>query len=162
MQVSIHFDRPGKHPREFREGFLEDDGLRLRTRSLAPPNFSNIWWRQGLLPRGSLIFSVSKYHFYREPFGIMEFRDGSDALLGFYCDIATPLERRADGYHLTDLFLDLWVFPNRTCQVLDEEEFEEAVQAGLIGPEQARLARECLPRLLRETASGRFPYEYMR
>ena len=161
VETLIQFIRPGKRTREFREGFLSDDGLRLRTRSVAVPEFSSHWWREGLIPVGRTIHWVDKFHFYREPFGIMRFQAQDGCLLGYYCDILSPLMRTQRGYCLTDLFLDLWISPQRTVLVLDEDEFTEALEIGMITEGQGDSAKAALARLLREFKNGRFPEAYL-
>lgn len=50
---------------------------------------------------------------------------GSDALRGWYCNIARPaiIDDQGAEVRQTDLALDLWVGPDRRIQLLDEEEF---------------------------------------
>jgi predicted RNA-binding protein associated with RNAse of E/G family len=78
-------------------------------------------------------------------------------LLGYYSDIATPL-RKVDGeYFLTDLMLDLWVFPDKTFREVDWDEFEDAVQNGLIAADLQEKALSTMNRLRAETGRGVFP-----
>src|SRR6266849_4418069 len=94
--ATIHFARIGKPEAIYSEGLIEDDGLRLRTDSVIPPEHSAIWserWQQlGLIEPGQAISRVSKYHFYQENFDILELRDADGVLLGYYCDIVTPIQ----------------------------------------------------------------------
>ncbi len=50
---------------------------------------------------------------------------GSDALRGWYCNVARPaiIDDHAVDVRQTDLALDVWVTPARTITVLDEDEF---------------------------------------
>ena len=80
---------------------------------------------------------------------------------GYYCDIMKPVKRRInvagklDYFEITDLFLDLWINPDGTYQIQDEDEFEAAVQNGAIDAELERKAREVLTALIVEVESGR-------
>ena len=77
---------------------------------------------------------------------------------GYYADINTPSEERDDGYWTKDLFLDLWISPDRSkIVVLDEDEFTEAIVKGWITEEEAGKARAELRRLIKLFNQGNFP-----
>lgn len=79
---------------------------------------------------------------------------------GYYCDIMKPVKRSMDAtgklecFEITDLFLDLWINPDSTYEIQDEDEFEEAVQGGVIGTELEEKARLALKALIAEVESG--------
>ena len=79
---------------------------------------------------------------------------------GYYCDILKPVKRRVnvagklDCFEITDLFLDLWINPDGTYQIQDEDEFEEAIQNGAIDAELERKAREVLDTLIAQVENG--------
>ncbi len=56
-----------------------------------------------------------------------------------------------------DLCLDLWVGPDGSFQVLDRDEFDEAVDQGWIDSATAHHARETLDRLTAAVREGRWP-----
>ena len=87
---------------------------------------------------------------------------GSEGFTGYYADINTPSEERPDGYWTKDLFLDLWIAPDRSSiTVLDEDEFTEAVVKGWITEEEAGRARAELRRLIKLFNQGQFPPELL-
>lgn len=137
--ITIHLARIGKSTRSFTEGFVQDDGTRLTTFTVVPPDvrasLSAHFRAEGWFAPDQFIATVTKHLFYNEYFSIVEFRDEAGKVLGYYCDIVTPLERVGEDYFQTDLLLDLWVSPKGDCQVLDEDEFEAAVRAGLLSDE---------------------------
>jgi predicted RNA-binding protein associated with RNAse of E/G family len=47
----------------------------------------------------------------------------SDALKGWYCNVARPASISPEVVAAEDLILDVWVAPDGTWQVLDEDEF---------------------------------------
>jgi len=165
-EVTIHFARTGKPTRVFKDGLVDDNGIRLRTfsslggdiRSLLSGEFQ----AAGLLQPGQQIAGVEKFLFYTEHFSIMQFLDRSSQVLGVYTDIATPLRRVEQEYRLVDLCLDIWQAPESRISVLDEDEFEQACKKGLIEPRLARTARLTLERLLAEAQAGIFPGSYTR
>ena len=79
---------------------------------------------------------------------------------GYYCDIMKPVQRNVDAtgqldsFEITDLFLDLWVNPDGTYEIQDEDEFEEAIQNGAIDAELAREARKVLKALIADVEAG--------
>jgi predicted RNA-binding protein associated with RNAse of E/G family len=83
-------------------------------------------------------------------------------LLGYYCDIVTPLQKIGGDYYRTDLVLDLWVTPDLKLYELDWDEYEQVIEQGLMSIEQQEIARSTLERLKAEVATGRFPAEYIR
>ena len=80
---------------------------------------------------------------------------------GYYCDILKPVKRSLDKtgqlncFEITDLFLDLWVNPDGTYEIQDEDEFEEAIQNGAIDAELERKARSVLNTLIAEVEESR-------
>ncbi|MYK19721.1 DUF402 domain-containing protein [Candidatus Poribacteria bacterium] len=79
---------------------------------------------------------------------------------GYYCDIMKPVKRTVDAtgklncFEITDLFLDLWVNPDGTYEIQDEDEFEEAVQSDAIDAELERKAWEVMKTLIAEVEAG--------
>ena len=164
-QVTIHLSRIGKPERSYQEGLVDDDGIRLKTFSLVPESvglhLSEKFYKQGWLLPGQLIHSVCKHHFYSEFFNIVEYQDRADKVLGYYCDIVTPLQRKGDEYFLTDLILDLWIFPDDWVIELDRDEFEKAVSSGLFPSSFEGDTRATLSRLRSEIEQGIFPKRYL-
>ncbi len=80
---------------------------------------------------------------------------------GYYCDIMKPVKRsmnaagELDCFEITDLFLDLWINPDGSYEIQDEDEFEEAVQNGAIDTTLEKMARDVLNTLIVEVESGR-------
>jgi protein associated with RNAse G/E len=163
--AKIHLSRIHKPVRHFTDGFIEEDKHRLKTHTVIPESISLPWsetfQQQGRIPHGQVIGSVSKYLFFDRYFSIMEIRSTTGNILGYYVDIATPVRKDVDEYYLEDLILDLWIFPDRTYLVLDEEEWEQAVSAGWIAEDIQRTVLRTLKRIKREIKGGRFPQAYI-
>jgi len=64
-------------------------------------------------------------YFYTDRwYNILELHDVSDdRLKGWYCNIARPAIIREDAIRFDDLALDLWVAPDGSILLLDEDEF---------------------------------------
>ncbi len=86
----------------------------------------------------------------------MQLLGPQDALLGYYVDVDTPVERSGGEYYLTDLFLDLWIGPDGQTIERDREEFEQAYRMELISPRQYQIANLVMQDLMRNVANGKF------
>ncbi len=79
---------------------------------------------------------------------------------GYYCDVLKPVKRsmnvegKLDCFEITDLFLDLWINPDGTYEIQDEDEFEDAVQNGAIDTELKQKSWDVLKALIAEVESG--------
>ena len=79
---------------------------------------------------------------------------------GYYCDVLKPVKRsinvegKLNLFEITDLFLDLWINPDGTYEIQDEDEFEDAVREGVINTELERKAQGALKALIAEVKSG--------
>jgi predicted RNA-binding protein associated with RNAse of E/G family len=80
---------------------------------------------------------------------------------GYYADVLEPVRwAEADPTTLqpiVDLFLDVWIAPDGSYAVLDEDEFEEAVTEGSVTESQASAARSALRDLRDAVSRGDFP-----
>jgi predicted RNA-binding protein associated with RNAse of E/G family len=164
-QVTIHLARLGKPERSYSEGFVEDNGICLKTFSIVPEDIgrklSEKFQRQGWILPGRVIHAVAKYHFYNEFFNIVEYQDSRQEILGYYCDIVTRLQRKGNEYFLTDLILDVWINPDGQVIELDRDEFEAAISTGLMPPHVEERALAAVGRLKSEVAAGIFPAHYL-
>lgn len=90
--------------------------------------------------------------------------DGS--FTGYYVDILEIVEWTgadpATLKPLVDLFLDLWITPDRRFRVLDEGELEEAQRTGAISRWDARQARNEMKELIESIRAGTFPPQVVR
>ena len=79
---------------------------------------------------------------------------------GYYCDVLKPVKRstnvegKLDCFEITDLFLDLWINPDGTYEIQDEDEFEEAVRDGAIDAELEKKAWKVLKALIADVEAG--------
>ncbi|TET89232.1 MAG: DUF402 domain-containing protein [Methanomassiliicoccales archaeon] len=97
------------------------------------------------------------FEFTREWYEVLKIWNKEGRLTGYYCNINTLPERFEGGYTITDLFLDLWVFPDLRYRVLDEDEFKTAIAEGWISKEMAENAQKILAQLLERVEKGEFP-----
>jgi predicted RNA-binding protein associated with RNAse of E/G family len=103
-------------------------------------------------------FQITYFELIGQWFTIGKIRDLRGRHTGYYCDIATPPIVLADTeVEQTDLFLDLWVFPDLRYEVFDERELEDALRKGWIEKELYEAAKSELKRLIENVQEGRFP-----
>ncbi len=164
MQAKINFIRFNEEPATYTEGFVEETERRLKTFNVVPEPYRSAitakWISSGLLQPHQQFYSITKYLFYHEDFTILEIR-GETELLGYYCDIALPMQKIGDEYLIHDLMLDLWIDSQGNVTELDWDEFDEAVKSGFISDELRQKAIETLERVKQESAQGIFPSAYI-
>lgn len=88
---------------------------------------------------------------------IGRFHRADGTFTGLYANIITPVEIKEAEWHTTDLFLDLWWPEGGEPVILDKDELDGAVSAGLVSPETADRAREEAERILRAAREGAWP-----
>lgn len=91
-------------------------------------------WERPALKLGYVTFEThdvfTEWFFTNHWYNIFEIRAGATGdLKGWYCNVTTPARLTADHVESRDLLLDVWVWPEGRCLVLDEAEF--AAHAGL-------------------------------
>jgi hypothetical protein len=127
MKIQIHTARIGKPTRIYQEELVETTEVRLKTFVALPVEISQLlseyWQRDGPLGPKDWVASLTKYYFFNDYLSILTIYDKADRLLGYYCDIVTPLQKIGDDYYRTDLVLDLWVTPSLELYELDWNEY---------------------------------------
>jgi predicted RNA-binding protein associated with RNAse of E/G family len=97
------------------------------------------------------------FEFVNDWYEIMKIWDHDGGLVGYYCNINAPPVMFDGGYEITDLFLDLWVYPDLEYIVLDEEELVDAVEKDWINPGLEDKAQEVLAGLIDMVKRAEFP-----
>jgi predicted RNA-binding protein associated with RNAse of E/G family len=99
--------------------------------------------------------------FKGKPYDVGRFYRPDGAWTGYYVDITEPVQwtdSDADTLEsVVDLFLDVWIAPDGNHEVLDEDEFEEAIHSGHLTDEQVAGARAALVEVLSSVAAAQFP-----
>ena len=87
--------------------------------------------------------------------GRFHLRDGT--FTGYYVNLIAPVQIESDVWSMFDLCLDLWVGPDGTFQVLDRDEFDEAVDRGWIDAATAARGRAELDSIVGDVREGCWP-----
>lgn len=85
------------------------------------------------------------------------FHRADGTFTGLYSNILTPPTFHGTEWDTTDLFLDVWVAPDGTATLLDQDELDEALGKELVDRGTAVRAWEEAQRLLKEAAAGAWP-----
>ena len=106
-------------------------------------------------PRSDMSYGKS-YTFFNKGWKISKFLNENKELICWYCDIIeTHVEN--DEYTLTDLLVDIKIYPNGEYEVLDLDELDEAVSHGLISEDKKEEALEKMNELLEVIKRREFP-----
>jgi predicted RNA-binding protein associated with RNAse of E/G family len=97
------------------------------------------------------------YEFIEKGLEVIKIFDFNEQLTGYYCNINTRPKTFDGGYEVVDLYLDVWVFPDLRFVVLDEEEFNDAVEKGLVDDDERIFAKRVLSDVLENLRAGNFP-----
>jgi predicted RNA-binding protein associated with RNAse of E/G family len=98
----------------------------------------------------------TEYFYTNRWHNIFEIRSGTTgALKGWYCNVARPASISADVVAAEDLILDVWVRPDGSWLVLDEDEFsaDQTLDAST-----RAAALQALEHLLREISTRQPPF----
>jgi predicted RNA-binding protein associated with RNAse of E/G family len=87
--------------------------------------------------------------------GRFHLSDGS--FTGYYANILTPPRMEYDRWETMDLCLDLWLSADGQVEILDEDEFQEAVERGWMDDATARTARAEVEALASAARAGLWP-----
>lgn len=110
-------------------------------------------------PRSDFFGGIS-FTFLKMGYKLGRFYDMDGNFLYWYCDIIdVEYDRASDTYTLNDLLVDIKVFPDGSVKVLDTDELAQALEKGLVSPEQTAKALRTLDGLLKMIYGGSFPPE---
>ena len=68
--------------------------------------------------------------------------DIKNELVGIYCDISSPVTKTDNVFEMIDWYLDVWQEAGKKPILLDEDELEEALKAGYISEQEAKVAKD--------------------
>jgi hypothetical protein len=111
------------------------------------------------LPVGS---AVLWFTFPEAPYEVAACYDPSGALVGYYTNLVRPPELGSGRWRITDQFLDVWQAPKGRALVLDQAEFEAALEAGVLSEEDGAAARRALSFVLDRIRARKWPPRVVR
>ncbi len=113
-------------------------------------------WRS-IKPRQDFHGGIS-FTFLDKGYKLGRFYDIKGKFLYWYCDIIdVEYDKASDTYTINDLLVDIKIYPDGTVKVLDADELAQALEEGLVSPEQAAVSLRTLDGLLKSIYDGNFP-----
>lgn len=103
------------------------------------------------------------FYFYpNQPFYFYElYLPGPPHLLkSWYCNINALPERTSDGYSFIDLDLDIWLYPDLSYDILDEDEYREHSTIYQYTAEMRETAEQALAQLKQCIGRVEFPFRH--
>ena len=114
-------------------------------------------------PRKDFAWGISYVNLH-DNYKISRFYDRNDKFLFWYCDVLEVSKTKSGSAHdsdikytLTDLLIDVIVYPNGHYEVKDIDELNEAFENNLITKEQYNTSVEAMKRLLNDIKDKKFP-----
>ena len=147
-------------PRLFRRRFIPDENIELKDDMILAlePNLIITSWNV-LKPRRDISRGVSAY-FIDKGIKVSKVFDNAGQMVYWYCDIIeTHYDEKENIYTFNDLLIDVVVYPDGQVEVLDMDEFADAMEQGILSvgtiahamratdrSEERRVGKECRSR----------------
>lgn len=129
--------------------YLKEDRILFRAKDLLVTQWDV------LHPKEKFSHGISCYYL-EKGWKISKFLNKKKELVYYYCDIIeTEYDAATDTYLFTDLLADVIIYPDGSVQVVDLGELAEALETGLIGEREIKLALQRLDALLQEIYGGK-------
>ena len=116
-------------PRLFRRRFIPDENIELKDDMILAlePNLIITSWNV-LKPRRDISRGVSAY-FIDKGIKVSKVFDNAGQMVYWYCDIIeTHYDEKENIYTFNDLLIDVVVYPDGQVEVLDMDEFADAME----------------------------------
>ena len=159
--VQIHYRRPPDHVQVYVQRLLhEDEQVRITYEPHLPlPDPKWIGGALAMEPGSPVLW----FTFPDAWHDIGRFHTVDGTYTGLYANILTPpvFEDRLT-WRTTDLFLDVWIPSGGAMEVLDRDQFQDAVDQGVVSAEQAHAAESEVARIEAAARRGLWPPEIVR
>lgn len=157
---TIYIRLPDKIAELNTELLYENKDILIVKSKLINPSKDLILENKTVLRKG---FDAIFFEFKREYYGIAKIYNRKKEFTGYYCNINTPVKRFENGYQTTDLFLDLWVYPDgKQYIILDEDEFEDALKENWIDEKLTQKAKRSLEQIINIVKNDKFPPKFVK
>ena len=153
--VRIHYRRLPDRMQLFEQALVADEGDYVVTflRSASIPRPVRVGNQVVLEPGSPVVWFT--YPGRRYDAGRFHRADGT--FTGVYANLLTPVEVNGTEWKTTDLCLDVWAGADGTVAILDEDEFNEAVQRGWIDSPTEEATRVQADLLADDARQGTWP-----
>ena len=144
-------------PRLFRRRFIPDENIELKDDMILAlePNLIITSWNV-LKPRRDISRGVSAY-FIDKGIKVSKVFDNAGQMVYWYCDIIeTHYDDKENTYTFNDLLIDVVVYPDGQVEVLDMDEFADAMEQGILSVGTIAHAMRATDDLLHTIYAGEF------
>ena len=144
-------------PRLFRRRFIPDENIELKDDMILAlePNLIITSWNV-LKPRRDISRGVSAY-FIDKGSKVSKVFDNAGQMVYWYCDIIeTHYDKKENTYTFNDLLIDVVVYPDGQVEVLDMDEFADAMEQGILSVGTIAHAMRATDDLLHTIYAGEF------
>ena len=144
-------------PRLFRRRFIPDENIELKDDMILAlePNLIITSWNV-LKPRRDISRGVSAY-FIDKGIKVSKVFDNAGQMVYWYCDIIeTHYDENENIYTFNDLLIDVIVYPDGQVEVLDMDEFADAMEQGILSVGTIAHAMRATDDLLHTIYAGEF------
>lgn len=144
-------------PRLFRRRFIPDENIELKDDMILAlePNLIITSWNV-LKPRRDISRGVSAY-FIDKGIKVSKVFDNAGQMVYWYCDIIeTHYDEQENIYTFNDLLIDVVVYPDGQVEVLDMDEFADAMEQGILSVGTIAHAMRATDDLLHTIYAGEF------
>lgn len=156
--LAFEYVRPGNRRTTFRARLLQADRECVVFTHVAHPSKPLYYGGHPVIESG---YTVVWFLFQRESYDVGCFYRPDGTWTGYYVDILEPVHWRGSRSPriapLVDLALDIWIPPDGSYQVLDEDEFASFVRSDDLTSSQAIHARTTLTSVVSLVETGDFP-----
>ncbi len=102
-------------------------------------------------------YTMVYFAFVGRNYDVLKVYDEEGNFKGLYIDVLAYTRREGNTLEMLDLFLDVFVFPDRDAFLIDEDELEMALNYGLIDKETFDFAYSMAREILEKLKRGEFP-----
>ena len=144
-------------PRLFRRRFIPDENIELKDDMILAlePNLIITSWNV-LKPRRDISRGVSAY-FIDKGIKVSKVFDNAGQMVYWQCDIIeTHYDEKENIYTFNDLLIDVVVYPDGQVEVLDMDEFADAMEQGILSVGTIAHAMRATDDLLHTIYAGEF------
>ena len=144
-------------PRLFQRRFIPDENIELKDDMILAlePNLIITSWNV-LKPRRDISRGVSAY-FIDKGIKVSKVFDNAGQMVYWYCDIIeTHYDEKENIYTFNDLLIDVIVYPDGQVEVLDMDEFADAMEQGILSVGTIAHAMRATDDLLHTIYAGEF------
>ena len=144
-------------PRLFRRRFIPDENIELKDDMILAlePNLIITSWNV-LKPRRDISRGVSAY-FIDKGIKVSKVFDNAGQMVYWYCDIIeTHYDEKENIYTFNDLLIAVIVYPDGQVEVLDMDEFADAMEQGILSVGTIAHAMRATDDLLHTIYAGEF------